>query len=519
MKKKLISSVLLALSGLFVLESCFGNLFGGNYVEGDTTYLHSNPVTKASKVSTALVSQGANAFPSRGNPNLLVVPVSFSDGLGFSTRDLENIQQTFFGEDNASGWESVASYYKKSSYGNLNIGGMIANQVNLTHSSTYYANNYNGSDNSAITTAMADIISEVYKALVDQFGRTDLMNKFDTDKDGLLDGIWMVYDVEDNSRLSSLFWAYTGWNVSDVDGGTTGVRNPITDYCWASISFMNKDSRLNGQDAHTFIHETGHLLGLEDYYDTEYAGISPFGGLGMMDNNILDFDAYSKWALGWINPAIYTTKTLTTTAEVTLRPFESSGDALVIGLPNNYGWFGEEYIILEYYTPTGINELDSSRKYNSDNIFSSQGYPQGYTDSGIIAYHVDSRYGIYTLGSNNTPSFERYVYTEANLDESNLVGNNQFFRLVTNNDADENVNPKTTPFLISIYDRSNRYQNLVKSTNTNYADNSFLYNSGDSLVPDSVATQTVHQAGQSFGFNLSFGEQNSSGATITLTVA
>ena len=57
-------------------------------------------------------------------------------------------------------------------------------------------------------------------------------------------------------------------------------------------------------DAHTFIHETGHMIGLDDYYSYD-RGKGDYGGLGgldMMDFNIGDHNGYSKWMLGWLHP-------------------------------------------------------------------------------------------------------------------------------------------------------------------------------------------------------------------------
>ena len=180
-------------------------------------------------------------------------------------------------------------------------------------------------------------------------GKSTLLNVIsglDTYEDGemYIDGKETSH-YGDETGKNDLLWAFTSWNTTS--------SAPISVYCWASYGFMQKDARLKKKDAHTFIHETGHMLGLEDYYDTGYS-LSPFGGLGMMDYNILDLDVYSKWALGWIDPKTITNSTKLTNKglTVTLKPFESSGDALVVGLPNNNGWYGEEYIILEYYTPT-----------------------------------------------------------------------------------------------------------------------------------------------------------------------
>ena len=122
-----------------------------------------------------------------------------------------------------------------------------------------------------------------------------------------------------------------------------------------------------------FIHEFGHILGAEDYYDTAYAGSSPLDGNDIMDAEIGDHNAYTKFNLGWItNARLVVTDTEIT---VTLDAFSESGDTLIIA--NNFdpslGVYQEYYIIV-YYTE---DELNSG--------------VGGYFDGeGIIVYHVNA---------------------------------------------------------------------------------------------------------------------------------
>lgn len=105
----------------------------------------------------------------------------------------------------------------------------------------------------------------------------------------------------------------------------------------------------------------------------------------MMDYNILDHDAWSKWALGWTKPKILM-NTITMPTTVTLSESESTGDMLVIPDASssfNGSAFGE-YLVVELYTPDGLNQLDSSKQYRDS-------YPRGFKMPGVKIYHVDSR--------------------------------------------------------------------------------------------------------------------------------
>ena len=61
------------------------------------------------------------------------------------------------------------------------------------------------------------------------------------------------------SDSSSYLWAVTSWS-SNIEH--------INNFSYASFGFMFDGTTKNGiqLDAHTFIHETGHQMGLDDYY-------------------------------------------------------------------------------------------------------------------------------------------------------------------------------------------------------------------------------------------------------------
>jgi hypothetical protein len=105
-------------------------------------------------------------------------------------------------------------------------------------------------------------------------------------------------------------------------------------------------------NARTYIHETGHLLGLEDYYDYDET-VGARGGLGgadMMDYNAGDHNSFSKMVLGWVNPYLINGDTVT----VDLKSCSETGEVILIPIKWEQNIFTEYYLI-EFYTPTSLN--------------------------------------------------------------------------------------------------------------------------------------------------------------------
>jgi hypothetical protein len=205
-------------------------------------------------------------------------------------------------------------------------------------------------------------------------------------------------------------------------------------------------------DPHTFIHEFGHLLGLQDYYtyDALDGDWGAAGKLDMMDNNILDHNAYSKFLLEWINPYVIDNKQDTVT--VTLEPFEKSGDAVIINNSFNRSPY-DEYLILEYYTPTGLNAQHSAVPYPGNNL-------KGFTESGIKIYHVDSRIGEYRASDGN---FVQYLDSI-----DSLQGSNSAYSLIVNsNSVSRHNGSKTHQKLIHLLeaDGQNTFREGFGATN------------------------------------------------------
>ena len=396
-------------------------------------------------------------IPTTGDTNILVVPVRFKDSTyiekeyGSYSNVKEDIKKAFFGEDYETGWESVSSFYKKSSYNKLNIQGEVTDW--FTTDKTFdeltrlTVNEY--------TDPTIYILRQVDDWYKENYGET---TKFDKDKDGYIDAIWMVYDAPylNQNRID---WAYTTWDFMNHE--LPYVESPIAyTYAWASVDFMYdgnyKDENNNTLvDAHTLIHETGHLLGLEDYYD--YDGKeTPLGSLDMMDTNIGDHNGYSKYSLGWTNPYV-----VTDYCEIEIKPFQENGDIILVKNDWNKSSM-DEYLLIEFYTPTGLNALDAQNLKENK-------YKTLYQENGIKIYHVDARLGYYT-----NERFSEYT------DE--LYGINTNYKFSTKL-AHSNTGGKSADKNFKLIKLLENGGTNKLSSFSNIADDSMLFHEGDTFNP------------------------------------
>ena len=381
MKKEII----LSLVALFALCSCkkdngetkktytFDSTKEATYEVADTYPISLRQIKGAEKW---------NPMISVGNPKMLVIPVDFSD----STCDIlqkgcegtrSDIQAAFFGTEqdtviegqDPDGWESVKSYYYESSYGKLTIDGVVTPWYRASRTAEAYT--------AMSTSAASSILLEAVSWYKQYCEENELPFDFDADQDGYIDCVQMIYSVSDRYGGSETWWAYT----SALRGSIANLESPEPyQYVFASQSFMYHDTHYI--DAHTYIHETGHVLGLEDYYNTSdnpaLSRPNPAGKVDMMDNNVGDHCAYSKFAMQWITPKIVTGE-----GSITIRPMTTTGDAIIVS-PQWNGTAFDEYLIIEYHRPIGLNQKDSQRQY-------AEAYPLVMTDNGIKVYHIDSR--------------------------------------------------------------------------------------------------------------------------------
>ena len=304
--------------------------------------------------------QNVDVLKAKGNQKILVIPVEIKGEKKWSDEMLTNIDLAFFASSEEVGFESVSSYYYKSSYQQLAISGEVIQPL---------ISQYTRDDLIDLGMNAPSLIANEFYEQADD----DLLQKYDLDNNGHIDACAFIYSSPIDETLAP-FWAWTSSFLSK-----TNIEKPTPcRHMWASYDFIyNGQYEDNLVDAHTYIHEFGHIIGLQDYYPY-YGYYFPTGGLTMMDANILDLDPYSKMLMEWCYPYV-----VTQNCEITIKPFESSGECILI----TNDWNGsalDEYLLISFYTPTGLNYADSQSPYKGNNL-------QGFTKEGIMIYHIDSR--------------------------------------------------------------------------------------------------------------------------------
>ena len=371
----------------------------GGYQQDDITSLEDlpNPIkrTEAGQTYEDYARNsiyGIDSCPCLGVIKPLVIPVWFKDSTSFISQSKkeavrEDIRKAYFGSEKETGWHSVRSFYEKESDGRLDLDGVVSNWYEINSS---YKNYFSLDDGST---------EKLVEKAVDWYFTTtgESRRDYDADGNGFIDGVFLIYAAADyfamdDDRAENL-WAYCSW-LGDETKRNALLPGPNT-FFWASYDFMygnnlaetrtgkrfyGGDTRYCSVDAHTYIHEMGHVLGLDDYYDYGENSYSPAGAFSMQDYNVGGHDPYSLFALGYADPYIPKES-----CEISLRPFQLNHDLLLLTPDwNEYDSPFDEYLLLELYTPAGLNRFDSEHYYMNQ-------YPHGPNAAGIRVWHVDGR--------------------------------------------------------------------------------------------------------------------------------
>ena len=242
---------------------------------------------------------GASSLPARG----LFILVNFTDQ-SFSTASA-NYYQSSLG-DATEGAKSMYNYLKEQSGGQYAPPIDVFGPVTLSRNVSYYgSNDSNGDDKHP-----AQMVKEACELLNDQID----FSLYDANNDGKVDNVYIIYagKGEADGGASTTIWPHQ-WDLYSAEGITLNLdgKQILTYAC---------SSELSGNGIYamgTPLHEFSHVLGLPDYYDTEYESTNYSEGRTPNEWSLMDAGSYNdngltppnysifdKYFLGWATPQV-----------------------------------------------------------------------------------------------------------------------------------------------------------------------------------------------------------------------
>ena len=236
----------------------------------------------------AVPSNWSSGMASVGAAHVLGLIITFPDHL-FEENDTLDAFQSIIGPKTQNGaapagtspfpYESLSAYYYRASYGKLSLTGETFDYA-AKYERDYYTNN------------PESLVAEALAAL----DESEDLSRFDANEDGKLDAVYVHFAGPDTG-WGSVWWS----NESTASDPTLYEDGSVR--LWNMILLAENSS--NSWAARTIIHETGHVLGLPDYYSarsqtgqgSDHSGILTFD---MMMQNMGDHNGYSKWLVGWL---------------------------------------------------------------------------------------------------------------------------------------------------------------------------------------------------------------------------
>ncbi|MBQ0153641.1 MAG: M6 family metalloprotease domain-containing protein [Bacteroidales bacterium] len=236
--------------------------------------------------------------PSTLPTKLLVLIVNFKD---IKMKSAHNA--TYFESALNTGSNSAKAFFNESSDGHyvptFDIFGPLTLDKN---ESVYGANDKDGDDVDPARMAI-DACAKAYAAGCN-------FANYDSDGDGTVDNVYIIYagKGEADEGAESTIWPHS-WDVKSAGYSQSYNGKRIGHY--ACSSELDGDGNFDGIG--TFCHEFSHVIGLPDYYDTDYGknydnDATP-GKWSLMDGGSYNADPplysiFDKYFMGWATPKI-----------------------------------------------------------------------------------------------------------------------------------------------------------------------------------------------------------------------
>ena len=305
----------------------------------------------AARLSSTKAAAARWGLPAEGTPKVLALLIAFSDYPGSTDPTAVNVKLFGDGDPMFFPYESLRNFYRRASYNLLDIGGNTLG---------WYTAPYPRSEVEQTTAGREALIREAITSF-DSAGHD--FAQYDNDGDGTVDYFVVIW-TGPHQDWAEFWW---GYQTSFQDGSfrVDGTRLGVYSWQWENYNWPGPF------DPTVVIHETGHALGLPDYYDYDDS-IGPRGGVGgldQMDSNWGDHNCFSKYLLGWLTPQAANQGTV----ELLLSPTGEAPEAALLMNGNlRTDPYGEHFMV------------QFRRRQANDS---------GYPADGLLIWHVDARTG------------------------------------------------------------------------------------------------------------------------------
>lgn len=287
-------------------------------------------------VSTEALPYGSG-LPASGSPKIFTLLIEFP--LLPHTQEQSLIEDKLFGEgdEDEYPYESLAKYYYRSSYGALDIQGTALPWYRARLPRIMYSD------------PLAIGVRQLIKEALRYHDRSHDFSQYDNNGDGVIDYFAVIWTGPDWG------WGSIWWGWCNMDGSmfrndpftVDGKRLGVFSWQWETNEEKEDTDEFNPR---TIIHETGHALGLPDYYDYE-KDEGPEGGVGSYDmmgaGSSFDHNAFSKWLLDWISPEVYSGLPETKA----FRPAAQQPDCLMLAPTADTADIFSEYFLVQNRSP------------------------------------------------------------------------------------------------------------------------------------------------------------------------
>ena len=199
-------------------------------------------------------------FPKQGSPRTIIILVGFRDKpFTRSRKEFEDLANKINYSDNG-GTGSIKDYFIEASFGKFQPQFDVYGPYTLPNNAEYYGKRNGTQKDQHAPEMIIDACNAAYNAGVD-------FSQYDTDGNGSIDNVFVYYAGHNEAEGGgdNTIWPHRSY----ILGSYVYNGKSLVDYACTSEYSGNYGSYMCGIG--TFCHEFSHVVGLPDFYDTDYS--------------------------------------------------------------------------------------------------------------------------------------------------------------------------------------------------------------------------------------------------------